>query len=192
MTDRSVLLDFIMMTKKMLAGLAALILVLTTGCGDDYKTPADIKDHVAWLDFRSALPVFPFGTNYIYVYVNSDLSPECRYMNEHIFNRPEIIKYMNEHVTSISIVAEDVDTVTFLGEQYTARELFDMLDVTGLPSHFFFDPGGRLKGARTGYIGLREFKQLIRYIAEGYVERMDFASYLQRSGGDIDTVWGKF
>jgi thioredoxin-related protein len=166
--------------------------LLAISCGDDYKTPADIKGSVAWLSAESALPVFPFGTNPIYFYFHTDRSPYCQAMKEKIFSRPEIIKYMNEHFTSIIIDPDSLDSITFYGETMTARELLTMLQVEGLPSHYFFNRMGELKGARTGYIQLKEFKQLLKYVAEGYIEKHDFNSYLKSGASDLDTIWGKF
>lgn len=161
-------------------------------CGGSQKTPADIKDRVAWLDARSALPVFPFGTNPIYLYFHSEGSPICSSMTANVFDRPEIIEYMNKHITSISVMPEILDSTDFMGRRISSGDLIKVFQVEGYPSHYFFNKQGQLKGARTGYIGLREFKQLLIYISEGYVEKMDFGSFLGTDGADIDTVWGKF
>jgi thioredoxin-related protein len=181
-----------MIRRPILTGILVLIVLFVYRCGDNYKTPADVKNHVAWLDPRSALPVFPFGTNPIYFYFNSDGSYVCRSMNEQIFSRPEIVKYMNKNITSISIVPEELDSVFFMGELLSIRDFLKALQVQSLPAHYFFSKTGELKGVRSGYIELREFKQLLKYIAEGYVEKMDFSTFLSTDGAVIDTVWGKF
>jgi len=165
---------------------------LAIGCGDNYKTPADVKDSVAWLDAESALPVFPFGTNPIYMYVNSNSSHICQSMNDRIFARPEIIKYLNNNFTCISIIPEEIDTVRFMGRLFTAPEFFRTMQIESLPAHYFFNKFGDLKGVRSGYIDLREFKQLVKYIAEGHVEKMDFQSFLGLPESRLDTTWGDF
>jgi thioredoxin-related protein len=162
------------------------------GCGESYKTPSDIKDTVAWLDSRSALPVFPFGTNYIYLYFHSDQSKICESMMKRVFSRPEIIKYMNKHFTSISVMPDSIETVEFMGEEITAVELIEVLKVGGYPAHYFFTSAGELKGARMGYIPLGEFKQLLKYFAEGYVEKVDFGAFRQMPEAKLDTVYGEF
>ncbi|MCP4704568.1 MAG: hypothetical protein GY865_08155, partial [candidate division Zixibacteria bacterium] len=48
-----------------------VLLILVLACGKDYKTSADVKDKVAWLDAESAMPMFPFGTNPIYMMFHS-------------------------------------------------------------------------------------------------------------------------
>lgn len=170
----------------------AIVVVIVGSCGDDYKTPADIKGTVAWLDAKSALPVFPFGTNPIYMFIYSERSQPCKAMMDNIFSRPEIVNYMNQHFSSIAIIPEELDTVKFLGQTLTKIELLNALRVDGLPSHYFFDKAGDLVGARTGYIQLVEFKQLLKYMAEGYVARYDFGTFQSMPEAEMDTVLGKF
>jgi len=176
--------------KKIL--LLLFIATIFLACGKDYKTPADISDKVAWLDGKSALPQFPFGTNPIYIMIHS---PDCQYTQEmldNVFARPEIIKYMNEHFTCISVVPQDIDSVRFLGEWVTGRRLIDAFRVEGSPSHYFFTPQGYLKQAHTGYIELPVFKMLLKYVAEGYWEKYDLPTFMTMPESRLDTVWGKF
>jgi len=171
---------------------AILISLILISCGGGQKTPSDIKDRVAWLDARSALPVFPFGTNPIYIYFYSENSPVCSSMTANIFNRPEIIKYLNEHFTCISVLPDNFDSIQFLNRMVTYKELIKALKVEGYPAHYFFNKSGQLKGARTGYIKLTEFKQLLKYISGGYVEKMDFATFMSKEDSEVDTTWGEF
>ncbi|HDL02689.1 MAG TPA: thioredoxin family protein [candidate division Zixibacteria bacterium] len=180
------------MKKLLPITLIILIFIIAAGCGDDYKTPSDFKDNVAWLDAKSALPVFPFGTNPIYICFYSKQSEPCTAMMDNIFSRPEIIKYMNTNFTSIAVIPEDIDSVQFLGRLLSRAELLRALKVEGLPSHYFFDKAGKLVGARTGYIKLYEFKQLLKYMAEGYVAKYDFGTFLSMPDSKVDTVYGKF
>ena len=170
----------------------ALIFFVFLGCGESYKTPSDIKGTVAWLDGRSALPVFPFGTNPIYFYFHSERSLICAKMMNNIFSRPEIIEYMNKHFTSVSVMPDSIEMIEFMGEEVTAKELIKVLKVGGYPAHYFFSSAGELKGARMGYIQLREFKQLLKYMAEGYVEKVDFSTFMQMSESEVDTIYGEF
>ena len=165
---------------------------LFAGCGDDTKSPSDVKDRVAWLNSKSALPVFPFGTNPIYIYFHSDKSPYCKLMLEKIFTRPEIIKYMNDNFTSIIVFPDSLDTIVFAGQEMTRKELLTQFQIEGLPSHYFFNRKGDLKGARTGYIPLAELKQLLKYVAEGYIEKEDFGTFLESDDAKMDTIWGEF
>ncbi|MEW5922517.1 MAG: thioredoxin fold domain-containing protein [Candidatus Zixiibacteriota bacterium] len=166
--------------------------IIVGSCGQDYKTPSDVKGYVAWLDAESALPQFPFGTNPIYIFIYSERSQPCQAMMDNIFSRPEIIEYMNQHVTSISIIPDQIDTVRFLGQTLTRAELINALKVEALPSHYFFDKTGKLLGARTGYIQLPEFKQLLKYVAEGYIAKYDFGTFQSMPESKVDTVLGKF
>ena len=181
-----------MMIKLWTATFLILLFVVISGCGDDYKTPSDIKGSVAWLDANSALPVFPFGTNPIYISFYSPNSEPCKVMMERVFEQPEIIKYMNRNFTSISVIPEDVDSVEFLGQVISRADLLRALKVEGLPSHYFFDKSGKLLGVRTGYIRLIEFKQLLKFIGEGYVAKYDFGTFLTMPESEVSKEPGKF
>jgi thioredoxin-related protein len=172
--------------------IVSLILLLLIACGKDYKTPADIKDKVAWLDARSALPQFPFGTNPIYLMFHAANCPVTQDMREQIFSRPEIIKYLNEHFTCISVIPDSIDSVQFVGEVATGKKLLEVFKVEGYPSHYFFNPQGYLTTAHTGFIELRAYKQLLKYIAEGYIEKYDLPVFLKMPEAQLDTVWGRF
>lgn len=178
--------------KKYLGYILIIIIVIAAiGCSN-YKKASDIKDTVAWLEPQTALRAFPFGTNPIYIYFYSEKSRPCLVMRDKIFNRPEIIEYMNKHITSIMVIPDSMESVVFMGDTLTTEELLKVLDVQAYPSHYFFTYKGELKGARTGYIKLLEFKQLLQYIGEGYFEDIDFGTYLTKYGIDMDTTYDDF
>jgi len=169
-----------------------LIIILAAGCGSKYKTPADIKDKVAWLDSRSALPMFPFGTNPIYLYFTANWCTVSHQMNEDIFSRPEIIAYLNNNFTCISVILDSIDSVRFLGEFVTPLRFREIFKIEGYPVHYFFDDAGNFKKARFGYVELLPLKQTLKYLAEGYAEKMDFDTFMQLPASRLDTIYGEF
>jgi len=179
--------------QRLLFSILILSVILFFSCsGDNYKTPSDIKGEVAFLSAESALPNFPFGTDPIYIYFHTERSPYCVDTKELIFKRPEIIEYINEHFTSIIVEPDSLKTVNFAGQEISIRKFLKDLQVEGLPSHYFFNYKGEIKGARTGYIRLLEFKQLLKYTAEGYIEKQSFNSFRISDEAELDTVWGEF
>jgi thioredoxin-related protein len=168
------------------------IAIISLNCGKDYKTPADIKDKVAWLDGKTSLPMFPFGTNPIYMFFHSFDCPISEKMLDEIFTRPEIIEYLNNNFTCISVVPDSFDTIKFLGEDVSRRKLLDAFRIEGYPAHFFFDAQGFLKGNHYGYIELRVFKQALKYVAEGYMDKYDLKTFRDLPEAQLDTVWGEF
>ena len=166
--------------------------ILLLACGKGYKTPADIKDKVAWLDAESAMPIFPFGTNPIYMMFHSSDCPVTNAMLDKIFSRHEMIKYLNENFTCISVMPDSIDSVRFVGEVATGKKLLEVFKVTGYPSHYFFNAQGFLKTAHTGYIELRVFKQLLKYVAEGYIEKYTLPVFLEMPEAQLDTIYGEW
>lgn len=172
--------------------LVSVIALLILGCGKDYKTPADIEDKVAWLDAKSAMPMFPFGTNPIYMMFHSADCPVTNDMLDKVFSRPEIIKYLNDNFTCISVMPDSIDSVRFVGEVATGKRLLEVFKVEGYPSHYFFNAQGFLKTAHTGFIELPVFKQLLKYVAEGYIEKYTLPVYLEMPEAQLDTVYGEW
>lgn len=162
------------------------------GCGDKQKTPEDVKTAVAFLDARQALPLFPFGTKPIYMFCNADWCRFCRKMKYDIFERPEIIKYMNKNFTCISVVPDSFSSIYFMGDTLTTAEFKKVLQLEAYPTHYFFDKTGKVQGVRTGYIPLLEFKFLLKYVAEGDINKYDFDAYMRNNKSELDTVWGEF
>jgi len=172
--------------------IAIIPLILIASCSKKAgKSPADISGHVAWVDGRAGLPVFPFGTNPIYMFV-TDYSTNCQKMDKRVFARPEIIDFINHHFTSIWVPIDSIDTVQFLGQDYTREQLIQEFKIENYPVHLFFNMRGDLKGIRDGYIAQEEFKKLLRYVAEGYVEKYDFSTFLNMPESKVDTSWGDF
>lgn len=169
-----------------------LLGTLLFGCSKrGAKTPADIKDHVAWVEGRAALPLFPFGTNPIYMFINNE-SKDCKKMDKRVFSRPEIIKYLNQHFTSLWVAPDSFDTIRFQEKEYSSDQFKEAFKIKDYPVHVFFNMRGELKGVKDGYIPLEEFKKLLRYVAEGYIEKYDFETYLNMPESKMDTVWGEF
>ena len=166
--------------------------LLVGGCGKDFKTPEDIKTEVAFLDAEQALPQFPFGTKPFYFYFHADWCRYCKKMKYDVFERPEIIKYMNENFTCMSVMPDSLDDLEFLGDTVNIEELKEAFQFKAFPSHYFFSKAGLVQGARTGYIPLLRFKQLLKYVAEGHIDKYNFDTFLLKPESDMDTVFGEF
>jgi thioredoxin-related protein len=168
--------------------------IYSLGCSanKDRKTPEDIKGTVAWLDAKSALPVFPFGDKPIYMFINSPGCLECQEMLDDVFARPEIIEYLNKNFTCISVIPDSIDEVEFLGTKMSGAALLNNFKITGYPSHFFSTPQGKLVGAREGVVDLTEFKQMLIYFSKGYYKKYNFETFVQTPDAVVDTVYGKF
>lgn len=170
----------------------SFVSLLVLACGKDYKTPADLTDKVAWLDAESAMPMFPFGTNPIYMMFHSADCPITNDMLDVVFSRPEIIKYLNENFTCISVMPDSIDSVRFVGEVATGKKLLEVFKVEGYPSHYFFDAQGFLKTAHTGFIELKVFKALLKYVGEGYIEKYTLPEFIAMPESQLDTIYGEW
>ncbi len=180
--------------KRLFFSVIFITIILIVSCGDDYTTPEDIKGHVAWVDGVSAFPNFPFGTDPIYVYFHSEASQPSRYMRENIFNRPEIIKYLNNNFTCIAVEPDSFEFIS-MGDSdnmVSRQDFITSFNLTGYPSHYFFNYKGSSLVVQSGYLDLKSLKQLLKYISEGYYQKNSPGEFMRSDDGDLDTIWGKY
>jgi len=173
------------------AAIAAFVAI--AGCGgEDMKTPEDVREHVAFLDARSAFPHFPFGDKPIYMFFNALWCPISKGMRDDVFSRPEIITYMNENFTCISVIPDSIKEVAFLGQAMTGQDLIANFKIEGYPAHYFCSAEGKLLGGTSGEITLADFKRLLIYFGKGFYKKFDFDTFLETRDAKVDTVYGKF
>lgn len=113
-------------------------------------------------------------------------------MKYDIFERPEIIKYMNKNFTCVLVKPETFERIAFLNDTVSVEEFKEAFQFKAYPSHYFFSKEGLVQGARVGYIPLLRFKQLLKYVAEGHIDKYNFDTFLTKPEADMDTVFGEF
>ena len=127
-----------------------------------------------------------------YIFFSADWCKYCKKMKYDVFEWPEIIKYMNKNFTCVSVKPETFERISFLNDTVSVDEFKEAFQFKAYPSHYFFSKEGLVQGARTGYIPLLRFKQLLRYVAEGHIDKYNFNTFLGKPEADMDTVFGEF
>ncbi|MCP4703131.1 MAG: hypothetical protein GY865_00855, partial [candidate division Zixibacteria bacterium] len=51
---------------------------------------------------------------------------------------------------------------------------------------------GALKTAHTGFIELVVFKQLLKYVAEGYINKYTLPEFIKMPESRLDTIYGEW
>lgn len=168
---------------------AAAAAVLVFGCGSEKIENVEI----AWTPYDSVAAVFPKYDPPIFLYVSQNNCEYCSYMDTIVFVRPEIAKYVNDNFTAVNINVDEDMPIAMLGDLISYQELFDLLDIEGLPSYFFFDRDGVAVGAAHRTLDVLTFKRLLKYVNGKYfLKGLTFVEFEETPEADLDTIPGYF
>lgn len=118
----------------------------------------------------------------VLVDVYTDWCGWCRRMEAEVYSRPEIREYLSTRFVAVRINAEASDAARYEGRAFTSRTLAARFGVSGYPTTVFLRPDGQHLVNVPGYMGGERFLQVLRYIAEGHMERgVSFRDFTRQS-----------
>jgi thioredoxin-related protein len=152
-------------------GLAAMAMVVGARA-------ADTKDGIGWLSYREGRAKALESGQRLLINFTADWCVYCRKMKSETYTDPAVIAYLQEHFVPVM-----VDTQR---EQRIAAEFY----VRGLPTIWFLASDGQRITNLPGYVDAPMFLKVLRYIASGSYEQMDFKTFLDAeeppTDGDAD------
>jgi len=156
--------------------LACLALAVTAPARDVRAAAAE--DGIGWLSYRDGRARALESGQLLLVNFTADWCVYCRKMKKETYTDPAVIAFVQEHFVPVM-----VDTQR---EQQIAAEFY----VRGLPTIWFLTSDGQRITNLPGYVDAPMFLQVLRYIASGSYEQMDFKTFLDAedtpAGGDTD------
>ncbi|MEW5796557.1 MAG: thioredoxin fold domain-containing protein [Candidatus Zixiibacteriota bacterium] len=119
-----------------------------------------------WLPFDSVRATFPAAPKPLFLYISEKGCHHCEYMDTAVFNRPELVKYVNENLTPVRVDIY-MDTPIKLRDTVMNEQQFrKLLSIQGVPAYYFFDTNGRIIGALDSEMDLLKFKRMLVYIRD--------------------------
>ena len=142
-------------------------------------TRAATPEHgIDWLSYREGKAKALESGQLLLLNFTADWCIYCRKMKKETYTDPAVIAYVQEHFVPVM-----VDTQR---EQRIAAEFY----VRGLPTMWFLTSDGQRITNLPGYVDAPMFLKVLRYIASGSYEQMDFKTFLDAegtsTGGDKD------
>jgi len=168
------------------AAIGALMCGLTA-CGPEKH----LEDKMQWHGYKEIEGTFPKGPGPVFLYISETGCENCENMKQYVFSRPEIAWFLNTNYFSVKL-----DVVTDLpvkiGAKLYDREAFHELFSNRVPSYYFFDTTGQVKGLFQGDMDLMSFKKLLKYVHAGHFGKTLWEDYLKTKEAETDTVPGVF
>ncbi len=116
----------------------------------------------AWRPWDSGLKEAARTGRPVLVDVYTDWCGWCKRMERDTYSRPAVRDYLGSHYVTVRLNPES---------SKAAWEVANRFRITGYPTTVFLKPSGEHLITVPGYVAAPRFLTLLRYIAEGHLER---------------------
>ncbi len=115
----------------------------------------------------------------IFIFFHLDDCPFCHKMRQTVLNKKVVIDYFNKYFLNFEEnIESDVELVNFAGKTMKTKIFAQKYNRIGAtPVLAFFDLKGRKVMSRTGFVGIKEFLLLAKYVNEKAYLKERFIRY---------------
>ncbi len=137
-----------------------------------------------WRGFDAGLREARSTGRPVLVDVVTDWCRYCKMMDRDVYSRADVREYLSQRFIPVRLDAEGAQVVSYEGRSFTGRTLSQRFRVNGYPTTIFLKAdGGHLVNV-PGYLPADQFLVLMRYVAEGALERgEDWEAYARKASG---------
>jgi thioredoxin-related protein len=107
----------------------------------------------------------------VLVDVYTDWCGWCKRMDRDVYARPEMIDYLARNWVVVRINAEASTPAHYQGHETTEAQIADEFGINSYPTTVMLKPSGDHLVNVPGYLSAPDFKTVLRFIAEGHMER---------------------
>lgn len=107
----------------------------------------------------------------VLVDVYTDWCGWCKRMDRDVYARPEMIDYLTRNWVVVRINAEANTPAHYQGHETTEAQIADQFGINSYPTTVMLKPTGDHLVNVPGYLPAADFKTVLRFIAEGHMER---------------------
>lgn len=125
----------------------------------------------AWRTWDAGLKEAASKGRPVLVDVYTDWCGWCKRMDRDVYSRPEVQDYLARKYVVVRINAERDDAAHYQGKPYTSRTLAGAFGIQSYPTTMFLKSSGDHRVNVPGYMPADQFLLVLRYIAEGYMDR---------------------
>ena len=158
-----------------LAALAAALLTLdsTSHRAASVATAAEAPGvaHPAWRDWDAGLAEARKSGRPVLVDVYTDWCGWCKRMDHDVYSRPEMVDYLSRNWVVVRLNAEAARPVHYQGEATTEAGIAQRFRIDSYPTTMLLKPSGDFLVNVPGYLPAPDFKTVLRFVAEGHMER---------------------
>jgi len=125
----------------------------------------------AWRTWDAGLAEARKTGHPVLVDVYTDWCGWCKRMDRDVYSRPEMIDYLSRNWVVVRIDAEANTPAHYQGHETTEAQLAGQFGVNSYPTTVMLKPTGDHMVNVPGYFPAGDFKTVLRFIAEGHMER---------------------
>ena len=172
------------LTFFVLLPLLALSFHITKSIGNE-KVDKKAGSEITWHTFDKGLARAKAEKKVLVVDFYTDWCHWCKVMDKETYKNSDVIDYAKKNVVMAKIDAETMEQFNYKGSSYTGRQLTQMFGVNGFPATVFFTKEGDLITPISGYIPADNFLVIVKYLAEGWYEKMKFEDFQKQEADKI-------
>lgn len=122
---------------------------------------------IDWQGYAQGMELAKSRNKPVFLYFHADWCTYCRKFQGTTFKDKAVLAYLSENFISIEV---DTDKYQDLAGQWQVR---------GLPTLWFLKPDNSRITSLPGYVGAKEFLQILKYINTASYEKMDFQEFIK-------------
>jgi thioredoxin-related protein len=139
---------------------------------------------IPWRTFDAGLREARAKDRPVMVDVFTDWCRYCKMMDRDVYSRADVREYLGRHYVVVRLDAEGAQRATYEGHTHTGASLAQRFRVNSYPTTIFLRADGTHLVNVPGYVEPGRFLMLLRYVAEGAMERgEDFEAFARRAAG---------
>lgn len=132
----------------------------------------------SWKSFNDGMTEAKRSNKKILVDVYTDWCGWCKKMDAQTYKDDTVAKYLADRYVLVKLNAESEKKLSYLGKEYTERQLAGAFGITGYPSTLFLKADGEAITVYPGFADAENFRLILAYIAEDHYLTKKFAEYV--------------
>ncbi len=144
-----------------------------------------IEQGIQWISIEEAEAKQKVAPRKIFMDVYTDWCGWCKVMDKKTFSNPKAIQFMNDNYYCVKLNAETLKTINYKGKKYETEPgvsvnplvLEWMNNKLSYPTSLFFDENFKLIQPLPGYLELKTFEEIVRFLAKDAYTQMPFDDY---------------
>lgn len=131
----------------------------------------------SWKPFNDGMAEAKRSNKKILIDVYTDWCGWCKKMDAQTYKDNAVAKYLADRYVLVKLNAESEKKLSYMGKEYTERQLAGAFGITGYPATLFLKADGEAITLYPGFADAENFRIILAYIAEDHYLTKKFDEY---------------